>query len=724
MDTHAPGAVESLRVGARREVRMVDSRYVDALRTVGLKWSVSPITYYFSNDGDRDWLAYEKLAYQQALQTWANVADVTFAPAGSQGSANFVEYLRNSIPQATANHGFPPPGGTGQANGNYWIGWQEWTQAALQPGGIAFETFIHELGHGLGLSHPHDGNLFPGVTSSGDTGDNGLNQDSYTIMSYVHGPLRSIYGNDHGHNATPMAFDIYAIQDLYGANTTYAAGPNTYVLPDQNTSGTQWRCIWDAAGTDKIAYNGSRDAIIDLTAATIDDSPTGGGVLSHADGIFGGFTIAYGVVIENAEGGSGNDSITGNSAANSIIGNGGNDSLMGRGGNDNISGGGGEDQIWGGEGNDSLYGEDGNDRLAGEGGDDLLGGGDGDDDLYGLQGNDQLVGSFGNDRLYGGDGNDSLYGNSGNDLLLGENGADSLYGVYGDDTLQGGEGDDLLDGFDGNDWLQGGGGLDTLDGGNGIDTADYSISNYPGFVDLAGGTAFFPGFYTETLISIENVRMGGGDDIIFGNERANRIESGAGADFILGGKRADRLFGGSGNDTLGGDDGADRLNGQEGNDQLLGGRGGDTLNGGAGGDALNGYGGYDRLNGNGGDDTLRGEAGNDILRGGGGSDVLDGGPGRDELTGGAGPDRFDFSGNFGHDTIAGFSAWNQEDIDISGLAAITSFRDLVNHHLGADSGTGFALITIGTSKSILVENYTVDDFGAGEPISGADFIFS
>ena len=58
----------------------------------------------------------------------------------------------------------------------------------------------------------------------------------------------------------------------------------------------------------------SRDARIDLTAATLDYSPTGAGVVSYAQGIFGGYTIANGVVIENAAGSSGNDVLIGNDA--------------------------------------------------------------------------------------------------------------------------------------------------------------------------------------------------------------------------------------------------------------------------------------------------------------------------------------------------------------------------------------------------------------------------
>ncbi len=102
-----------------------------------------------------------------------------------------------------------------------------------------------------------------------------------------------------------------------------------YQLPTANVAGTAYMCIWDTGGVDMIRYGGLADVTIDLTAATLDYSPSGGGMISWADGVLGGFTIANGVVIENAKGGSGNDSITGNDAANSLIGLNGRDTLAG-----------------------------------------------------------------------------------------------------------------------------------------------------------------------------------------------------------------------------------------------------------------------------------------------------------------------------------------------------------------------------------------------------------
>ena len=50
--------------------------------------------------------------------------------------------------------------------------------------------------------------------------------------------------------------------------------------------------------------------------------------------VYGGFTIAHNVVIENAKGGSGNDHITGNEFANILTGGLGNDTEIGGGGDD------------------------------------------------------------------------------------------------------------------------------------------------------------------------------------------------------------------------------------------------------------------------------------------------------------------------------------------------------------------------------------------------------
>ena len=153
----------------------------------------------------------------------------------------------------------------GTAWGEYVRNGDGWTASGLQAGGTGFITLVHEIGHGLGLAHPHDNGggsaRFPGVGSAfGDYGDNNLNQGIFTTMSYNDGwptgPPGLPPGNDYGWQSGPMAFDIAAIQYLYGANMSYRTGHDTYVLPDVNAPGTFWNCIWDAGGTDRDRLQG------------------------------------------------------------------------------------------------------------------------------------------------------------------------------------------------------------------------------------------------------------------------------------------------------------------------------------------------------------------------------------------------------------------------------------------------------------------------------------
>jgi Ca2+-binding RTX toxin-like protein len=315
-------------------------------------------------------------------------------------------------------------------------------------------------------------------------------------------------------------------------------------------------------------------------------------------------------------------------------------------------------------------------------------------------GQNTLSGTSGMDGFYGYGGSDTIYGLAGNDYIDGGFGNDILNGGYGDDRLFGGHGDDVLDGS----W-----GFDTLDGGPGVDTADYRFFSFDTSVNLATGRVDFPpewsaGGQFDRLVSIESIRTGSGNDVITGNALNNALYGNGGADRLYGNGGADRLFGNGGADRLFGNGGADRLYGNVAADRLTGGNGNDRLFGG---------------NGN---DKLVGGLGNDKLRGGYGNDRLSGGNGNDRLTGGNGADTFVFANGFGDDTIFGFAAWNKEDIDLSRVGAITGFADLVNNHLQAEAGTGFAMIVDGPN-SIVLDGILFAEVGVGKAYSGDDFIF-
>ncbi|MBC7136261.1 MAG: M10 family metallopeptidase C-terminal domain-containing protein, partial [Oceanibaculum nanhaiense] len=108
--------------------------------------------------------------------------------------------------------------------------------------------------------------------------------------------------------------------------------------------------------------------------------------------------IAYGVTIENATGGSGNDTITGNDADNAITGGGGSDSIVAGFGSDYIDvAGTGNSTVNGGNQGDTILGGSGNDELRAGKGLDYINAGAGNDTLYAGLGIDTMVGGGGSD---------------------------------------------------------------------------------------------------------------------------------------------------------------------------------------------------------------------------------------------------------------------------------------------------------------------------------------
>lgn len=358
--------------------------------------------------------------------------------------------------------------------------------------------------------------------------------------------------------------------------------------------------------------------------------------------------------------------------------------------------------------------------------------------------NNYIHGAGGNDKLTGNAGNDGLIGNGGNDILLGGTGSDLLRGGAGNDTLDGGAiaGNDLnrasyvdatagvnvnlatgraSDGLKGTDTLvningvQGSdhddtitgstalvaesfdlrGGNDSVDGGAITDTLGYANRNmvFYGFsteavtVDLGRQTATGTDIGTDTLVNINQVVGGRGNDSITGSDSAliewleggagnDTLDGGAGTDFVsyintggravtvnLGTQTAADANGGTDtlvdiegvlgtnfNDTITGSDGTaiEIFTGNGGNDSIDGAGGIDladylsstaavavdlaaqSAQDGLGGtdrllgiEGVRGSGLHDTLQGSDADESFNGRAGNDVLDGRGGFDVAD-----------------------------------------------------------------------------------------------------
>lgn len=267
-------------------------------------------------------------AIMASMASFEAVCHIDFQMVGSQANADLVWASVDAVDAGGPDVlGWANPPGAGFVNGApqslMAINHEPYNPAAgadmLVRGGYNFCTFMHELGHAVGLAHPHDdgggSTLFPGVTDDSDLGHLNTNQGIHTVMSYNSGSHTGPQGltpsEAFGYESGPMALDVAAPQFMYGADMAYRTGSDTYSLPSANQVGTFHSCIWDAGGTDRIVGATARSNTIDLRAATLEVGPGGGGWVSHATGIHGGFTIARGALIENARGGELADIITG-----------------------------------------------------------------------------------------------------------------------------------------------------------------------------------------------------------------------------------------------------------------------------------------------------------------------------------------------------------------------------------------------------------------------------
>ena len=413
--------------------------------------------------GFRDW---EIKAYEMALDQYEKVADIVYIETQKREEADFIFITYDGTPQVGVLGRMSPPDTQNEGQTEFNRNGPGWNEQSLKPGGFSFQTLMHELGHGHGLAHPHDNGgrsgVMRGVEPEGTafdytTGDFDLNQGVHTIMSYedgwqtrpaAHGapPTTSSYG----WVGSLSPFDIAAIQDKYGVNEEWATGDDLYELKDVNSDGTFYSSIWDAGGTDTISYAGARDATIDLRAATLAYEHGGGGWISYALGIHGGFTIANGVTIENARGGDGHDTLTGNAADNVLTGGNGNDILTGGDGNDSLIGNAGGDRMIGGAGNDVYSVSSSGDRVieSADGGVDTVRSAISFTLGSALE-NLVLTGTAA--EGWGNSGANNMTGNAAANLLVGGAGADTIAGDAGNDRIGGGTGKDVLEGGAGRD---------------------------------------------------------------------------------------------------------------------------------------------------------------------------------------------------------------------------------------------------------------------------------
>ncbi|MBD5804278.1 Serralysin C precursor [Azoarcus sp. Aa7] len=542
----------------------------------GYHWAGSTITYafpvtaadLFSTDegGSFRPLDATQQAYAEvALASWDELIAPSFAEVS--GSASDVEF--GLTLNADYAHAYFP------SYGSVWFRSGDASLAEPEVGGYGYMTYVHEVGHALGLDHMGDYNGYaPEPTSYQDS-------TVLSVMSYF-GPSYGSWSAGTGQIAwadwigsdgrlyqpqTPMLDDVLAIQSIYGADHTTRTGDTTYGF-GSNVTGAMAEILdftrnahpvltlYDAGGNDTLNLSGWS------SGSTVDIAP---GAYSSCNDMTNNIAIAYSTDIENVVCGDGSDSISGNTLANRLDGGGGNDTIYGLSGDDELLGGGGNDYLDGGTGIDwaTLGADLGSYAIIY----------DATTGIFTFQsqstGIDTVTGTeyfrFANDvtrsagELAGGQraapiAGITLSGTGRANILTGTDADDQLFGLGGADSLDGGFGHDLLDGGRGADLLSGGNGDDTYVVDNRNDVVTESNGLLGGIDTVHSTVSFALGADLEHLTLTGRARANGtgndGDNVIAGNAGRNTLDGRGGDDTLIGAGGRDILIGGAGHDVF------------------------------------------------------------------------------------------------------------------------------------------------------------------------------
>jgi Ca2+-binding RTX toxin-like protein len=603
------------------------------------------LTYSYSTNANSTFRSIYNSAFSE-LSTYLNV---TFQQISDQ-------------PEFTTGSTYNPQGGPGDGNADLRLSQQSDTTRAGGWGGawyyttdadadmedidglnqiwsVNYYTIFHELGHALTLKH-----TTPGASPDQAPYLQAFEQNNnYTVMHYkLDGNSNITYAADGEWDYRHFQlYDVYALQLRFGVNTSTYAGNTIHTATSLGMD--QWmRVLWDASGTDTIDMSAqTRTQRIDLRDGTFSDigsvagnNPTGNNI-----------AIAIGAQIENANGGSGSDTITGNLLANSINGNDGNDTIVGSAGSDTLDGGSGTDLVQYGSARSGY-------TVTSSGAGYLVAkAGGGTDSVINIENVQFTDGTFAISSLVSGGGTSGngipypttsitveatgyFSGSTANERILTNNISNTwVYGGGGDDYITAYNWNLQIVGDDGNDVLEAQDSSIGLTGGAGADYFVFdptTIADLPGWItdwgfirDYADGTDKIAIINSSLVTSFSQlqpflsqsgsnvaIQITGLQTIFIENISLSSLDA---TDFVF---SATGNGGGGGSTTITGTTGNDTLTGTAVGEIIIGLAGDDTMNGNDGDDSfrVSGTGdGFDVFNGGNGNDTVIATAANTVI---------------------------------------------------------------------------------------------------------------
>lgn len=335
-------------------------------------------TVYGSSSSFKTYSDVEKAIYREKLAQISNFTALTFNETSTH-TGKTLSFAKTTFDNALAGSSvgygtYPGPGYSftndgkivsftySESAGNVFLD-NEYIDSLLADGLTSTERYnygnlvLHELGHALGLKHPFDGtNVLP------DDAQNYM----YTIMGYTDSFDRLILSADYKstfvQTSTMGILDVMALQTLYGVNTSYRSGNDTYVW----SQGTAFReVIWDAAGTDTINLSAqTMRSYVDMrpnSLSSVNVRITDAEILVEAGGDKNADLVQWSKSFTNLYKGYGNLGITGtienlNAGSN-------NDRIFTNDANNVINAGAGDDKIWASKGTDVVNGGLGTDAI-------------------------------------------------------------------------------------------------------------------------------------------------------------------------------------------------------------------------------------------------------------------------------------------------------------------------------------------------------------------------